>query len=412
MPGIEGASPAKRGLRWGTRLGFGSYDFSNSGYVLIFQSFLFPIVVVEALAGRVQNPDAWWGWLVAGSTLAAIVLAPFVGLLADRIGRARMFALLVVATGIMASIAPVALASAPFLLVLAFLVFNSSFELSQSVYDSFLKDLAPTRRDTIDLSAFAWGFGYVGGAIFAVGYLALDAAGVSPGLTLTICGLAYLLFSVPSTLFFWARAGIRREQGEEASAPPARALPRNPVSWSQLAIYWLTADVVAAIMYFAPMFLTNEVGLSLTQVGGLLLGAQLVAFPLTIVVGGMANRVGHLLVLRGTIVVWAVGLLGLALATTLAHVLLVLVPMAFVVGSTQALLRAHFAMNVPVSAPAEGFGFYAVAQKSASVVSPALVAITITVTGGMRWAFAVLAVILILAFVLTTRLPEPEPVRH
>ena len=71
------------------RWGFASYDFSNSGYVAVFQSFLFPVVLVDVLARDGVASELIWPIMVSVSSVLAVVTAPFIGRLADQIGKTR-----------------------------------------------------------------------------------------------------------------------------------------------------------------------------------------------------------------------------------------------------------------------------------------------------------------------------------
>ena len=79
--------------------------------------------------------------------------------------------------------------------------------------------------------------------------------------------------------------------------------------------------------------------------------------------------------------------------------------LVLIVGTTQAILRAHYASEVGTSRSGEALGYYAVAQKSASVFSPLLVGTVSMLTGSMRFAFLVLAAVVALGFVVVGTLP-------
>lgn len=397
-----------------TFLGFGSYDFSNSGYVLIFQSFLFPTFFASALAGLFSDPDRVWGLAVAGSTMLSVLVAPRVGAASDRVGRSRVFIAAIVFVGILAIAVSLGGSQYPVVVLVGFVIFNAVFEISQSLYDSFLKDCATDLRESVRLSTFAWGFGYLGGALFAFLYLWLNSVTMSAAHMLAFFAGLYLILSLPAYGFLRGREWTGRQttnavtksyRGAEVVSLLFRLRTVSPVAFRHLAIYWLVVDAVSGVLYFAPLFLTTEVGLSMTTVGTLLLSAQLAAAPATYYVGLAANRWGLLLTIRLTLVGWILALVGIFMASSVRDVVLAMVPMVFVIGSTQALLRAHFSQHVARNAAAEGFGYYAVAQKSAAVFTPLLASGVAAMTGSLRPVFALLAVIIFLAAWLAARLP-------
>ena len=386
------------------RWGFASYDFSNSGYVAVFQSFLFPIVLSDVLARDGVASELIWPIMVSISSVLAVVTAPFIGRLADQIGKTRVFTVLVLLTGLLAIVAPAAFSGAAALFVVSFVIFNLLFELSQSIYDSFLLNLSKDPIEMTKISSFAWGFGYLGGALFAVIYFVLSKAQVPPSAMLSIFAALFLLCSLPAIRFF-SRLHIppTRQEG----SPLSDVLhPRTPVPWREILIYWVIADTVAAIMYFAPLYLRSELEMTTTMIGGVLLVGQLIAFPATILMGHFASRIGNVRALQIGLVVWGVGLVGLFLATSLVHVIVVFLLLSLVVGSTQALLRAHFAERVSIEQSAEGLGFFAIAQKSASIVAPLIVVFTTIVWDSVAPAFLVLALLIVIALIASSRLPS------
>ena len=385
------------------KYGFASYDFSNSGFVIIFQSFLFPIVLNEALNG--SKNDYLWPAIVTISSILAVIAAPFIGRMADHHGKAKVFATTVIVTALLAAIGPVFLSSSALLLAILFVIFNLFFELSQSLYDSFLVNFEKTVKGITNLSSFAWGFGYLGGSLFVGLYLLFEKMGLGTTLSLFIFGLLYLLLSVPSMRSFKKLSPSVKTQSL-SFREYLRVKP--PVPWRDLVIYWLIADVVTAILYFAPLYLQQDIGLSLSAVGALLLGGQILAFPMTLIVGRVANRIGQLKAIRWSLLIWALGIFGLVLAENIYHLIPVIILLSFVLGSTQSLMRAHFGSRIHERGSGESFGFFAIAQKSASIVSPALVLLTTLIFEGFQVAFFVLGIILCIAFFVSRYLPHPE----
>ena len=82
----------------------------------------------------------------------------------------------------------------------------------------------------------------------------------------------------------------------------------------------------------------------------------------------------------------------------------ILIMVSFVIGSTQAILRAHFATRVTIDKSGEGLGFYAVAQKSASIIAPLLIILVSTITNSIKPAFLVLFLLVIIGFMLAPQL--------
>lgn len=383
-------------------LAYGSYDFSNSGYALTFQAFLFPLLLSSAAGGQ-GSSGALWGSVVTLSSLLAVAVGPLVGRFADRTGKGGVFCFFVLLAGSLAAIAPMVFEGRIWALASAFIIFNAAFELSQNLYDSFLLDFRTGTTAVTQLSTFAWGFGYLGGAVFAVAYLLLDKSGERVASTLTLLALLFILLSIPAMFAFWRRKPMRGTQ-----RPSWKEIFRvsNPVPWRDLFLYWLIADAVGAVMYFTPLYMKEELHIGTRQLGMLVLGMQLVAFPLTVLMGRAASRYGVTRTIRISLLIWLVGLSGLYFARTIIQLLPALALLALVFGTTQALLRAHFALRLEAERSGEGFGFFAVAQKSASIAAPAMVTALSWATDSLRPTYLVVGVLIGVAYVLSRRMKD------
>lgn len=397
-------------LNLSTKVRYGAYDFANSGFLLIFQSLLFPIVLAQSTSAGVNGTNiSLWGWLVAASSVLAIISSPFMGKLADHVGRPTIFRLLVIATAL-GGVLSGFLTHSTWLLALSFLIFNSLFELSQTTYDAFLPRLTATQHETNTLSAFAWGFGYLGGALFAGLFLVLDRLNVPYSAILSLTSITYLIASVPAL-----RLTTERDTPPQVQRPSLRQLlhVHPPVPWRQLISYWLIADAVAALTYFLPLYLSRELNFSLATIGILMLGGQLIAFPATAYSGRLVNRFNHRIVIGSSLLVWIVALGLLISSPNLPAVSLAVGVGALVFGTTQATLRSHYAQFLHPGEPAQGFGFYAVAQKSASILAPAAGALLATSTGSLRPVIIFVAGLICLALFLSRKLPHaPQSAAH
>lgn len=370
----------------------------------MFQSFLFPLVFANIYSNQTgESAVIIWPWLVAGSSILAIILAPFTGKLGDLLGKWKVFTWCVCLAGILGIFSQLLTNFSWLLVALFFLLFNTAFELSQSLYDAFLLNIEKEKDGITKLSSFAWGFGYLGGALFAIIYFIMEGLGLSHTLMLIVFGILYLLLSSPS-IFGFKRIEKRDLTSTNVIDWKKIFHPTIPVPWSHLFVYWIIADCVAALIYFVPLYLQSELLLSMNLVGGIILGAQLLAFPLTILMGRLAIKIGRIKTIQVSLFIWIATLLGLFFATSVTHVLIIALLMSFVIGSTQAILRAHFASRIHEEKSGEGLGFYAVAQKSASVISPLLVGLTITLTGNLRPAFLILTLLVVIAFFLAPQL--------
>ena len=382
-------------------LAFASYDFSNSGFLIMFQSFLFPVLLTSALVSTSLDSSRVWAWIVMISSIISVLGSPFLGRFADKVGKWRIFSLTVLVAGLLAAIVVNSLNA--WILIIGFLIFNTFFEFSQSLYDSFLRNVEQEKKATTSLSTFAWGFGYLGGAFFVVVYFLMQKIDTPNSLMLTIFAFLFILLSLPAIIDF---KKIQKNKSELDIKDTLKKIthPKNPVSWSHLFIYWVIADCVATAVYFIPLYLQQELSIEIKTVGMMLLGAQILAFPATIFMGKIANRIGRIKTIKISLLIWAFSLLLLFFAKKTNDIIPILIMVSFVIGSTQAILRAHFATRVTIDKSGEGLGFYAVAQKSASIIAPLLIILVSTITNSIKPAFLVLFLLVIIGFMLAPQL--------
>lgn len=381
---------------------FAWYDFANSGYLIIFQSFLFPLFFADVLDKAGLNGGAWWGWMVALSVLAAMALGPIIGRLADRRNKSFIFIFLVLSAFIFTFISSLVFSERAWMLIVFFIIFNTCFELSQTVYDSFLPDIANDEKKKNSVSALAYGFGYFGGVVMLTVYFLLEKLGADSQQILIVSSFIFLCFSVFPMIIF---NRIEKNKLIVSLPPKAKTFERLGINFKTLLIYWIIADVVTAVTFFAALFGERDLQLSKTAIGYLLILMQILAFPLTVLGSKAANIFGTVRMIRVSLVFWLVGLVVAFLSQGIWHLVVSIVIFSFVFGTTQSLLRSHYANRIK-SGAGEAFGYFALANKSASVISPALVGLIIAWTGNIRPAFILLAFLVLISIYLSKYLED------
>jgi len=260
-----------------------------------------------------------------------------------------------------------------------FVMTHALYILSVSVCDSYLSHLGDDRAG---LSSFAWGFGYLGGVICLVVALAAQGARVEPapgGFWVTAVffgGVASVAIALLP-----AQAGRLRLQLVGALK---QVVERRLVA--VLAAFWLINEGIVTAVFFIAVFGRGTLELDTPTIGAVFVVVQLLAFPGTWAVGRAAQRWGIVRVIGLTVVMWCALLLGLAAATTLAHYAMLCGLSSLVLGSTQALMRAHYSRLYPPDSAGLSFGLYALVTKSSTVVGPLVFGLVSSATGSQRLA--------------------------
>ena len=202
------------------------YDFANSSFTTLVVTFFYAAYFTKEMAVDEVTGTSLWSRSLTVTALAAALLSPPLGALADRGGFRKL--LLFVST-LVAVLASVLLYTAePGQVVKALLCFtlaNIAFEMGTVFYNAFLPDIADPERIG-RTSGFGWSLGYLGGlSAMALAMVAL----VQPtepwfgfsrengenfrATTLLVAGW-FAVFSLP--IFLWVKedkSAITRGQG-------------------------------------------------------------------------------------------------------------------------------------------------------------------------------------------------------
>ncbi len=395
------------------------YDFANSAYTVLILSFVFPIYFKELVAG-VEKGDFYWGLLVSISILLGGVLAPVVGAIADFDSRKKVkFVTFAVVS--MAGTALLYFTGSNKLLITSaiFILANTSFELAQTLYDSFLARVS-TKETVGRISGLAWGLGYIGGVaailllkpLFENGYSGDFEFGYK--LVFPLTALFFFLFAFPSFLFvkdgslgkssqsLWAliRHGVQSVIGT------IRNLKQHKdIGWFLVGFYFIN-DALVTIFSFTPIYARSTFGMDFKEILTLLLIVQVAAFPAATLFGLLSDKKGSRKILLFTIATWALIVALLAVATTKTMFYILALMTALVIGSSQAIARSWLSKLVPEEKRFEFFGFNGFASKIAATTGPVLFGAISVATGNQRWAMAALIPFFVIAFVIFYRIKE------
>jgi UMF1 family MFS transporter len=173
-----------------------------------------------------------------------------------------------------------------------------------------------------------------------------------------------------------------------------------------LTVYLFVFVAITAVVNFSALYFKRELGIDEKIIGGIMLGGQLIAFPLTILAGKIAKKMGIKRALQACLIVWIIGLVVMSNATSILHVCIVVFIISFVIGSTPSLIRAHFSLLVDDKNMSEQFGYYGIANKSGSILSPLIVSLSISTFGSIRDVYVVLIVMMAVAIMVSFKLKE------
>lgn len=384
------------------------YDWANSAMVTVVITAVFPVWYTRVVAGDLGEgrPLAVFGWATTAALLLVAVLAPVLGVVADRARLKKpllgaFLALGASSTAMLATVGP----GEWFLGALWFVLANVGAAGSFVFYDALLPHVAAD--DELDrLSTSGYALGYLGGGIVLAlvlgllrhpGLLGAGADGdtaVRAGFVLV--ALWWTGFSLP--LF---------RRVPEPPAAGGERVPRRPVALARIAFggvrrslrdlfafpaaAWMLAaflvynDGIATIIRMATAY-GQDLGIGTDQLLGTILFVQFAGIPFTLLFGRLARRLGTRPAIHLALGVYALtAFVAWRMAAAWQFWLLGLL-VAMVQGGAQGLSRSLFASLVPRDRSAEFFGLFAVLDRFAGVAGPALFALVLSLTGSSRAA--------------------------
>ncbi len=400
------------------------YDFANSSFTTLVVTFIYAAYFTKEMAVDEITGTSLWSRSLSVTAVAAALLAPPLGALADRGGYRKL--LLFVST-VVAVLASVLLYTAePDQVVKALLFFtlaNIAFEMGTVFYNAFLPDIAPPNRIG-RTSGFGWSLGYVGG-LSAMG-LAMVAL-VEPtepwfgfsrengenfrATTLLVAGW-FALFSLP--IFLWVKedkSAITRKGGILAASFRQLVGTFREVKQYKQIVRFLVArlfynDGLVTIFAFGGVYAVGTFGFSLHEVTvfGIVLNvaAGIGAFAL----GFLDDYLGS----KRTIQISLWGLIVAAVVAVLTHERWVFWMAAALVGicagPNQAASRSLLGRFVPPSKENEFYGLFAFSGKATAFLGPLLLGELTRIFSTQRAGMAVVLLFFALGLSLLASVDE------
>lgn len=390
------------------------YDWANSAMVCTIITAVFPIYFSKVACAGVA-PEKASGRLAIATTIGMMIIAalsPILGAFADHTARKKkllgsFLAIGLVSTGLMYFIHTGDWILAAVLFILANIGANGSFVF----YDALLPHVAkPEEIDRVSTAGYA--LGYIGGGVL----LAINLAWIlNPGLFGLPSGpnLTESQATLPTRLAFvsvavwWFVFSIplfRRVPEPPARPAEERWLNVHPIRASltilretardlrrfrqgclMLLAFLIYNDGIGTIMRMATIY-GAEIGIQDGTLIKSILLVQFVGVPFSFLFGALAGKLGvKPSIVLGLLVYGVVCVVGYFMKTDRDFLILALL-VGTVQGGTQALSRSLFASMIPRSKSGEFFGFFAVVEKFAGIMGPAMFAVINVMTGSSRGA--------------------------
>lgn len=416
------------------------FDFGNSTYATIIVAFVFPVFFTSVIAENNSNRDFLWSLGINISMIISAVLNPVCGAISDLSSSKKKFLffftlMTVIATCLMYFTGPVAdhhikfsflhfdgyqsfrSAGAILFALILFIVSNIGFQTGMTFYDAFIPEIT-TPENYNKVSGIGYAVGYLGSLISVFLVFPLKD---NPNLLFVVTGILFLLFSLPLFLFLKEKKNVLPpsnvnyiKYGFGKVKNSLTHIGSRPDLKNFLLSFFFYIDSVNTIIFFAGIFASTTLGFTITQLAIFFILVQITAFIGSLVFGKIGDRIGKLKSIKINIVFWLIIILAIFIfvnkdsyiyiGDTAIHLFYIIGSFAgFFLGSTQSLSRAVMSHLLPFENKAEYFGFYALLDKTSTLLGPLLFGLVSWLTGDQKLAVLSLIILFVIGIYFLNR---------
>jgi UMF1 family MFS transporter len=396
-------TPEQRAWAW--------YDWANSTYFTTVVTAVFPAFFATYAAAGLEPAQATavFGTITTASVALIAVVSPILGAIADVTGIKKTLLFVFMLIGVASTAAMVFIERGGWAFAAAlFVIGNIGVSGTTVFYDSLLPHVArPEETDRVSSAGYA--LGYLGGGVLLLVNLAwilkpqtfgfADAAGATKASFVSVA-VWWLVFTLP-LMRRVSEPPVSLDAGEHAGegiltaafgrlGRTLRDIRRYRHAFTLFLAMLLYQDGIQTIIRMASVY-GAEIGIDQNAQIAAFVMVQFIGIPFSFLFGSLGARIGTKRALFVALGVYTItSILGYFLHTVVEFFILAGL-VATVQGGAQALSRALFARLIPVRKASEFFGFYAVAERFATVLGPLVFTLSVAITGSSR--FAVLFII-------------------
>jgi UMF1 family MFS transporter len=310
------------------------------------------------------------------------------------------------------------------------LFFIGNIGVSGSVvfYDSLLPHVAKA-EETDRVSAAGYALGYVGGGLLLLTNLAwilqpdwFGFASTTSAVKAAFVSVAvwWALFSIPLFRGVPEPPRLLDADDRREGSPIGAAFVRLAHTFKEVRRYrhaftfflamLLYQDGIQTIIRMAAVY-GAEIGIEQTSQIAAFVMVQFLGIPFAFLFGWLGTRIGTKRAIFIAIAVYALATVLGYFMTTVTHFFILAALVATVQGGAQALSRALFSRMIPVNKTSEFFGFFAIAERFATVLGPLVFTVSVAITGSSRSAVLVILLFFVAGAWMLSLVDEDEGVR-
>ena len=416
-------TPEQRAWAW--------YDWANSTYFTTVITAVFPSFFATYAAAGLSPAAATarFGAITTFSIAIIAITAPILGALADYSGAKKRLLGIFMLVGVASCAAMVFIGEGDIgLASTLFFIGNIGVSGSLVFYDSLLPHVAKP-EETDRVSAAGYALGYVGGGILlllnlawilqpqAFGFASATGAVKASFLSVAVWWAVFslpLFRRVPEPLVTLDPDDVRRGSALKGAFVRLGHTFREMRRYKQAFLFFLSMllyqDGIQTIIRMAAVY-GAEIGIEQTSQIAAFVMVQFLGIPFAILFGTLGARIGTKRAIFIAIAVYALATILGYFMTTVTHFFILAALVATVQGGAQALSRALFSRMIPPNKTSEFFGFFAVAERFATVLGPLVFTLSVAITGSSRTAVLVIILFFVAGAWVLSLVDEEEGVR-
>jgi MFS transporter, UMF1 family len=413
-------TPEQRAWAW--------YDWANSVYFTTVITAVFPSFYATYAAAGLEPAQATarFGLITTVSVAVVAIVSPILGALADYSGIKKKLLAVFMSIGVLAC-ASMAFITEGNIALASLLFFLGNVGVSGSLvfYDSLLPHVAKP-EETDRVSAAGYAMGYVSGGLLLLINLAwilqperfgFDSNVSAIRASFVAVAVWWAVFSLP--LFKTVSEPNAPEGGHRGIAVGAafsrlartlREIRKYRHAFLMFIAMLLYQDGIQTIIRMAGVY-GAEVGIEQTSQIAAFVMVQFVGIPFAFLFGSLGSRIGTKRCIFIAIAVYALATVLAFFMTSVVHFFILAFLIATVQGGAQALSRALFARLIPQDRTSEFFGFFAVAERFATVFGPAIFTISVMLTGSSHSAILAILGLFVAGAAVLSMVDEQEGMR-
>ena len=376
------------------------YDWANSALITTVITAIYPIYFKDVAANGLDPADSSFKHSMATVIALTIVaaIAPLLGVIGDlRACKKRMLGIFA-GIGISATACMFLVEHGNWILgMILFVVANIGASGSFVFYDALLPHVA--REDEVDrVSTMGYAAGYMGGGIMLLlniaviqnpQWVGLEEGTLPTRLAFVSVAVWWAVFSIPLLLKVKEPAAVLDDDERAGDKLFTMAFGRLRETFQELRTYRQASILLVAFLIYNDGIQTiyrmattigADKGFDTAVMIKAIVLVQFVGIPFAILFGHLAAKFGaKRMIMIGIAVYCGITVFGYSMQTEKEFIALAVL-VGMVQGGCQALSRSLFASMIPTSKSGEFFALFAIGEKFAGILGPALFAVSILLT--------------------------------